>query len=93
MRLVSWFFQVIHGDASKPFVFLGNCTAELLATVFVPLLLWLHLFFVIEQPVSCQQSHNCSSLTLQSFKACKLLQLRARQFFGSGQAYGSPSIA
>ena len=49
---VSRFFQVIHGDASKPFVFLGSCTAELLVTVFVPLLLWLHLFFVIEQPVS-----------------------------------------
>ena len=44
----------LYGDESMEFVATGNATAELVATVLVPLCDWLGLYWVCENPVTWQ---------------------------------------
>ena len=45
--------QALHGDCSYQHVAAGNAVANILGELLLPLLMWLDLHWVMEQPATC----------------------------------------
>lgn len=64
MRISPWYTPEdnIYGDETVPFVATGNATGEFIALVLIPLLDWLGIEWMIENPVPLLQFAGCESI-------------------------------